>query len=81
MEREASFYNDPPAYRDRELTFEDLAEINELLNDPMRNPNACVSKGQLKRLTEQLLVRNHLLEKQVTELLRDRHGKHPKKHP
>lgn len=59
----------------REVTHIDMWQIDELLKEGLRNPHACITKSQLKRLAEQLLVRNVLLEKQVTELLEERgHG-------
>lgn len=41
---------------------EDLSYIHDLLKATLRNPNTCVSKGQLKKVAEQLLARNVLLE-------------------
>lgn len=59
-------------FRGREVTHIDMRQIDDLLKEEPRNPNSCITKSQLKRLAEQLLVRNVLLEKQVAELLEER---------
>lgn len=58
-------------FQGREVTHLDMWQIDEMLKEGLRNPHACITKSQLKRLAEQLLVRNVLLEKQVAELKKE----------
>ena len=41
----------------------DLQDLCSLLQEPIKNVNSCVSKGQLKTLCKQLLVENVALRK------------------
>ena len=41
----------------------DIQDLCSLLQEPIRNVNSCVSKGQLKTLCKQLLVENVSLRK------------------
>ena len=41
----------------------DIQDLCSLLQEPVRNINSCVSKGQLKTLCKQLLVENVSLRK------------------
>ena len=41
----------------------DIQDLCSLLQEPIRNINSCVSKGQLKTLCKQLLVENASLRK------------------
>ena len=41
----------------------DIQDLCSLLQEPIRNVNSCVSKGQLKTLCKQLLVENVPLRK------------------
>jgi len=51
-------------------TFEqdDLEEIRDLLTGTIRNPNNCISKGQLKQVAEQLLARKVLADKRYDRI-------------
>ena len=43
----------------------DLQDLCSLLQEPIKNVNSCVSKGQLKTLCKQLLVENVALRKMI----------------
>ena len=43
----------------------DLRDLCSLLQEPIKNVNSCVSKGQLKTLCKQLLVENVALRKMI----------------
>ena len=45
----------------------DLQDLCSLLQEPIKNVNSCVSKGQLKTLCKQLLVENVALRKIVNK--------------
>jgi len=50
------------------LTDEGAREIAALLTMATRNPNRCISKGQLKAAAEQLMAQNLILSKEVERL-------------
>lgn len=45
----------------------DIQDLCSLLQEPIRNINSCVSKGQLKTLCKQLLVENVSLRKRLNK--------------
>ena len=45
----------------------DIQCLSSLLQEPIRNINSCVSKGQLKTLCNQLLVENVSLRKRLNK--------------
>lgn len=45
----------------------DIQNLCSLLQEPIRNINSCVSKGQLKTLCKQLLVENVSLRKRLNK--------------
>lgn len=54
---------DAPIVFDRQLTEEDIIEIFEMFKGTTRNPNTCISKGQLIKVAERLLAQNYILQK------------------
>lgn len=51
-----------------ELHEEDVIYIMQMLSRSIRNPNTCLSKGQLKAVAEAALTQNYMLKKRVAEL-------------
>ena len=45
----------------------DIQDICDLLSEPFKNVNQCISKGQLKNLCKQLLIENVALRKMVNK--------------
>ena len=45
----------------------ELRDLCDLLREPMKNVNSCVSKGQLKSLCKQLLAENVALRKIINK--------------
>lgn len=45
----------------------ELRDLCDLLREPMKNVNSCVSKGQLKTLCKQLLAENVALRKIINK--------------
>lgn len=45
----------------------DIQDICDLLSEPFKNVNQCISKGQLKNLCKQLLIENAALRKMVNK--------------
>lgn len=45
----------------------DLRDLCDLLREPVKNVNSCVSKGQLKTLCKQLLAENVALRKIINK--------------
>lgn len=43
----------------------DLRDLCNLMQEPVKNVNACISKGQLKTLCKQLLAENLALRKHI----------------
>lgn len=55
-------------YHDVVLDYGHCEYIQKLLESTVRHPNQCISKGQLKTVCEQVMARNHLLERAILEL-------------
>ena len=45
----------------------DIQDICDLLSEPFKNVNQCISKGQLQNLCKQLLIENIALRKAVNK--------------
>lgn len=45
----------------------DIQDICDLLSEPFKNVNQCISKGQLKNLCKQLLIENVALRKALNK--------------
>lgn len=52
----------------RVLREDDVQEVVRLLNHPVRSRHACISKGQLHEVIDQLIARNALLENHVKRI-------------
>lgn len=51
-----------------ELHPDDVKYIMHMLSSSLRNPNTCLSKGQLKAVAEAAIAQNYMLKKRVAQL-------------
>lgn len=69
LKRQDDFFEKLRSHPDfNQLTGEDLREIIDLLVEPTRRIESCISKGQLKQLAKQLLAQNTAFRKILKDL-------------
>lgn len=59
-----------------ELDEYEIAQVLDLMSQPMRAIGSCISKGQLQDLCKQLLGQNLALQTKVNKLKEASNGKH-----